>query len=323
MRLLQTLARETGLSLRAVGRIVASAPKRYKTYAIPKRNGGERIIAQPAFELKALQRLLMMRIFSDLPVHESAYAYVRGKSIRQNAVRHAQSSHILKLDFKDFFHSIRPVDLERVLRAVDRVQVNPLDHETMYQISFWGRGTNLPICLSIGAPSSPMISNIVMYELDRSIFELATSSGLIYTRYADDITVSSAAGLAPLVKFEHRLASLIDRSPLALTLNDAKRGIYGRGERRMVTGLIITPDGRVSIGRERKREIRAAVNRIKTGVADDRLLMRCKGMLAFVISAEPLFLRSLIRYYGNDVIRNILRTPPIKFYRDESLIELE
>jgi hypothetical protein len=323
MTLLNILARETGISLKSVERIVKNAPKRYKTYTIPKRNGGERTIAQPAVEVKALQKTLIMRVLASLPVHDSAFAYVRGRSIRHNALRHAKSEVLLKLDFRNFFNSIRPVDLERVLRNRGPAAVTPLDFETIYQICFWGIGTPLPLCLSVGAPSSPLISNIVMYEFDRSASEAASELGVTYTRYADDITVSSAGGRAPLLKFEHRVQSIIQQSKLNLVLNDAKRGIYGRGERRMVTGLIITPDGAVSIGRERKRLLRAALHRVSTGEADDRLLMHCKGMLAFVISAEPLFLRTLVKHVGSEVIRSVLRAPPISFYRDDALLELD
>lgn len=323
MSLIDSLARDTGLSLRDVRRIVATAPKRYKSYPIPKRSGGERIIAQPAFEVKAIQKLIATRVLSEFPVHESAYAYVRGRSIRHNALRHAKSSFILKLDFKDFFHSIRPVDLERVLLTRDIPLASRADFEVIYQSTFWGRGATLPLCLSIGAPSSPLISNIVMFEFDRKAFDLSIELGLTYTRYADDLTISSDVGQSALLTFERRLQSLTERSPMDLVFNQAKRGLYGRGEKRMVTGLVITPDGKISIGRERKREIRAMLHRIVLKDFDDPHLMRCKGMLAFVISAEPRFLHSLIRAYGRDLVRSILRAPQISLYQDPTLIDLE
>jgi RNA-directed DNA polymerase len=317
MSLIATLALDAGLSVRDVTRIVASAPKRYFSYPIKKRDGTDRLIAQPAFELKALQRLLMMRVLSQFPVHDAAYAYVKGRSIRQNALRHVQSNFILKLDFKNFFPSIRPIDLERLLINRPPIDVSPKDFEVLYQLLFWGEGSYLPRCLSIGAPSSPMISNILMYDFDRILSEVAADLGLTYTRYADDLTVSGPTS-SKLMVFERKLDGIIKDVPLSLTLNDEKRGLYGRGERRMVTGLIITPDHKISIGRERKREIRAAVNRYKIGELDDRGVMRCKGLLAFVVAAEPSFLGSLVKTYGRDTIRGILRTPPMMFYRPEN-----
>lgn len=323
MTLISRLARDAGLSIKDVRRIVSNAPKRYKIFTIPKRNGGERVIAQPAVELKALQRLLVSSVLSSLPVHDSAFAYVRGRSIRQNALKHASSDWILKLDFENFFNAIRPFDLERVLLSQHLPSIDPTDFETIYQICFWGMRTALPLGLSVGAPSSPVLSNIVMYDFDRRAHEAASELNVTYTRYADDITVSSSEGIAPLIRFEKRVPILLRQSRMSFTLNQSKRGLYGRGERRMVTGLIITPSGEVSIGRERKRLIRAIVHRISMGDIDARLLMQCKGLIAFAISAEPGYLRSLRRTYGASTIRAILRAPRLSFYDNDSLFDLE
>jgi len=238
---------------------------------------------------------------------------VKGKSIRTNALAHASSHFILKLDFKNFFYSIRPVDLEQVLRVHKITNVSPLDYENLYNLVFWGGGGYDPRCLSIGAPSSPMISNVVMYEVDVGATQAAAELGLVYTRYADDMTVSGNSPSA-LEAFEARIAKIVERSNLNITFNQEKRGLYGRGVRRMVTGLILTPDGNVSIGRDRKREIRAAVHQVSLQQADDRQIARCQGLLAFVISAEPSFLRSLRRSYGAEVIRQILKAPRKSFY---------
>jgi hypothetical protein len=321
MSLVSALAREAGISVRDIERIISNAPRRYKVYTIPKRNGGDRVIAQPAVEVKALQNLLIMRVFSGLPVHESAYAYVRGRSIRQNALRHSKSEWILKLDFESFFNSIRPVDLERVLLGSKNLKVDPTDFEAIYQLTFWGARTSLPVGLSVGAPSSPMLSNIIMYDFDKRAGEIAADLGITYTRYADDITASSINSRSTLLKFERSLPALLAKSHLKLRLNHDKRGLYGRGERRMVTGLIITPDGAVSIGRERKRRIRAMTHKVVLKEASELQIMQCKGMLAFALSAEPTFVRSLARVYGRDVIRSILRTPSISFYREEDLFD--
>ncbi|MEO8453862.1 MAG: retron St85 family RNA-directed DNA polymerase [Sphingomicrobium sp.] len=323
MTLVATLAVEAGLSDRDVLRIIITAPKRYKTFTIPKRNGGERMIAQPAFEVKVLQRILMMRILSQFPVHDAAYAYVKGRSIRQNALRHVNSDFILKLDFRNFFNSIRPMHLERLLSRKPPEGIDRSEYESIYQLLFWGAGSYLPQCLSIGAPSSPMISNIVMYEFDLLVSEMAAELGVGYTRYADDLTISSSSSSAPLLAFEQRLTRLLPSVSPHLRLNEAKRGLYDRGKRRMVTGLIITPDGKVSIGRERKRAIRAAVHRVTIGNSDDRLLMRCKGMLGFVIAAEPSYLHSLIDAYGRDKIKAILHAPQVSFYREIELEDIE
>src|SRR5258707_11483683 len=105
--LVNSLALKTGLRQGDVRRIMASAPVRYKVYSIPNRNGGHRVIAQPAREVKLLQRALVLILLKDLPVHPCAKGYREHLSILDNALPHAGHRPILKMDLKDFFPSIR------------------------------------------------------------------------------------------------------------------------------------------------------------------------------------------------------------------------
>lgn len=115
--LLTVLRERTGLDELTLRRIIATAPRRYKVYTIPKRNGGRRWIAQPARELKALQRALIAHFLADRPVHPSATAYVKGSSIRKNAGAHAENGPILKLDLCDFFPTLTSRDWLRYCSA--------------------------------------------------------------------------------------------------------------------------------------------------------------------------------------------------------------
>ena len=72
--LINLLSVSTGLNPHDVKAIIMRAPVSYKRYAIPKRSGGIRIIAQPAREVKRLQRSLVY-LLSGLPVHAAAAAY--------------------------------------------------------------------------------------------------------------------------------------------------------------------------------------------------------------------------------------------------------
>ncbi|WP_302051573.1 reverse transcriptase domain-containing protein [Sphingopyxis sp. BSNA05] len=87
---------------------------------------------------------------------------------------------------------------------------------------FWGRGSKIPQCLSIGAPTSPAISNILLYEFDQKLIERAGDLGLTVSRYADDITVSGES-VTNIRKFERSIASILSKlkNP-KLMLNDEK-----------------------------------------------------------------------------------------------------
>ncbi|MEI2733440.1 MAG: reverse transcriptase domain-containing protein [Rhodoblastus sp.] len=124
--LLQKLSADLAIAMSDLVRIVATAPRRYKVYEIPKRTGGTRIIAQPARDLKILQRYLHDTLLKKLPVHSDAMGYVEGRSIAHNARRHVDSAVILKLDFKDFFPSIMVADWERVAKKA-ALELSPAD----------------------------------------------------------------------------------------------------------------------------------------------------------------------------------------------------
>lgn len=308
MRLISLLNAETGAPVSALRRIIATAPKRYKEYDIPKRSGGTRRIAHPAKELKELQRVILHEVLDKCPVSPVASAYVKGRGILYNAQIHCEQKWILKLDFKDFFHSLTPADWDRVVDRTECLSSFSSDMEDFNKILFWGRKTVDPKCLSIGAPTSPSVSNILCHKLDEWLAARAVDSDLKVSRYADDITVSGSEP-ARLLRFERDLAKVLESNKgLRLTLNPKKRGLYGPGDRRMVTGLIITPNGDISIGRDRKREIHSLVHKFKMQSLDFGSVMRTKGLLAFCHSVEPNFVQTLREKYGQDVVSAIQST---------------
>jgi RNA-directed DNA polymerase len=307
MKLLELLNIETGASIETIRRIISTAPRRYKVYEIPKRRGGTRTIAHPAQELKAIQRILLSHVLDKIEVSPIAMAYVKGRGIVANAREHLGQRWILKLDFKGFFPSITPKDWDRVARRTPALREFASDQELLHRILFWGGGGKEPQCLSIGAPTSPAVSNLVCVRMDEWMMARAHKRGLHITRYADDVTISGS-NIHQIIRFEKQFREAMERSKgLKFEFNDDKRGIYGPGERRMVTGLILTPDNKISIGRERKREISALVHKVVVGKGSDELLMRCKGLLAFAISAEHGFFESMERKYGKQTISEILR----------------
>ena len=174
-------------------RIIVTAPARYKQYTIPKRRGGVRMIAQPSRELKAIQRYILQTKLSQLPIHEAATGYVKKKNILQNAELHKDNRVILKLDFTDFFPSIKVNDWNRFISTKRPGFIESEDRFVYRNVLFWGQRSITPKCLSIGAPTSPALSNILLYDLDAALTRAANTARVVYTRYADDITVSGAS----------------------------------------------------------------------------------------------------------------------------------
>lgn len=307
MNLLTDLAVSSGLSVNDVLRVVSSAPKRYKQFEIPKRSGGWRTIAQPSRELKLLQRLLIKSLLHDLPVHSAAMAYVVGRNILENAQSHSGGSAVLKLDFKEFFPSIRVLDWVHYVRKNRPEWEQAGQLQIMSRLLFWGGGKPEPKFLSIGAPTSPLISNLIMFDLDTQFDLEARRQVLKYTRYADDLTISgdSSAALRGFEVFVRK--TLRETKRPKLSLNEQKRGLFTKGQRRLVTGLVVTPTGTVSIGRERKKLISSLIHRFSLDELDAKRIGYLKGMLGFAIANEPEFVERMRVKYGEAVVTQILQ----------------
>jgi len=304
--LLTNLGAAVLLTPEELSRLIRSAPHRYKTYPIPKRKAGEfRIIAQPAREVKALQYWVMQNVLNRFAVHPAATGYREGLNIADNARRHVNSRFLLKLDFKDFFPSIKSYDFRRYIEK-HAPEFNDEEVEALSRILFWKpRGMN-DMRLSIGAPSSPLLSNIILRDFDDRIAEFCSGVEVSYTRYADDLSFSADASekLRLVEEMVNRLSGSLE-SP-RLTLNTEKTVRVSKKRARRVTGLILTNDAKVSIGRVHKRRVRAAVNYFVSGRLPRDQCAQLRGMLAFVKSVEPEFLNRLRNHYGTDVIRKIL-----------------
>jgi RNA-directed DNA polymerase len=261
--------------------------------------------------LKALQRYLLQVKLSQFPIHDAATGYIKKRNILYNAKQHKNSRVVMKLDFRDFFPNIKVRDWNRFVSTKRPSFIDPQDMWAYRNILFWGQRSSSPQCLSIGAPTSPALSNILLYDLDTALSRAADTANVVYTRYADDITVSGAS-IESVRGFEDRLMQILRRmkSPV-LTLNDEKRGIYLRGQRRMVTGLIVTPVGSVSIGRERKRLLSAMMHKALLGESDSEQMNHLKGMLGFCLGNEPEFVSRLRVKYGDEFVDRVLRFTPV------------
>jgi hypothetical protein len=305
MTLIEQLALELKKSEDEVNLFLISAPKKYKVYTIPKRTSGHRVIAQPSKELKVYQRKFLE--LQNLPIHSSAMAYREGIGIKQNAIAHKNNPYLLKLDLENFFNSISNKLFWEVWASIQPLP-SEQDMQTLEKLLFWcpSKTTGSTLILSIGAPSSPLISNFFMYQFDCVLSGLCFEKDIIYTRYADDLTFSTKHkdilfGLPVLIK--EKLSDLFGSS---IRINRKKTKFSSKAHNRHVTGITINNDGCISIGRERKRYIKHLIHQIQLNRldADDRQHLR--GLIAFAKHIEPMFFQSLKRKYSAELITKIV-----------------
>lgn len=298
---------DLGFSADQLARLIERAPYTYKVYSIPKRSGGLREIAQPAKETKVLQRWLMSNVFGALPIHECATAYRLGASIRQNAQRHADNTYLSKFDFRNFFPSVLKQDIASHLTSHIGEGLTTAEIEAISRLSCIRPANMTDLCLSVGAPSSPMLSNSVMFEFDSILDEWCRAHKICYTRYADDLAFSTC-----IKKISSELPTAIQDALATiayprLELNSKKTVFVSKKHQRRVTGIVLSNSGSLSLGRDRKREISALVHRFTLRQIAANDVFRLQGLLGFSIDVEPDFLSRLRKKYGSAVIDEILK----------------
>jgi hypothetical protein len=310
--LLRLLGRDIGLSQLELARIASSAPFRYKHYTLKKRTGGKRDIYHPTPELKAIQWWLVTNIFAKLPVHGSVFSYRKKLSIRDHAAAHLGSKYFYRLDFTDFFPSIRSDDVCNLLQRACKTGALDFDDSAISLVARLvcrapkGNKVNFEtLALSIGAPSSPAISNAALFDLDSRLARLCREFETIYSRYADDLYFSTRRphtleGL--IVRVRQEIASFTTPK---LTINEAKTSRTSRKHRVQVTGVIITPDAKVSVGRERKRFVKSLVHRYVQGQLQPGERASLRGLVAYISSIESDFLERLNKKFGRETIEKI------------------
>jgi RNA-directed DNA polymerase len=306
--LIQRMAFDLGVPGPVLRRLARSAPHRYKVYTIPKRSGsGIRVIAQPAKEVKAVQRWLVANEFSLLPRHDAATAYAEGSSILTNAQRHLAGRFLLKMDFAEFFPSIKEADLTAHIAKHLPDRYTEAELGLICRFSLWYPPGSHLLELCIGAPSSPILSNTVMHDFDVALSAYCALHGIVYTRYADDLAFSTSLPDC-LARVPGIVRDVLTRAPYpTLRVNERKTVFTSKKFMRSVTGLVISSQGKLSLGRDRKRLIRAMLHWFVTGKLSTSESAKLKGLLAFAEGTEPDFVRRLERHYSKASLDELRR----------------
>lgn len=245
--------------------------QRYFEFQISKRSGGTRTIAAPNERLKRLQSNLAHLLENCLFELEETgvrrtpfvHGFVKGKSIVTNAKIHRNKRWVLNLDLHDFFGTVNFGRVRGTLMKDKSFQLHPTVATLIAQIAC--RNNSLPQ----GAPSSPILANMVTRPLDLRLVDIANQHGLRYSRYADDITFSTRIRDFPLALVDNsasesghtwalggRLEKAITKA--GFTVNPKKTRLQYLESRQEVTGLVV--NRRVNVTREYRKKVRAMVH---------------------------------------------------------------
>ena len=284
----------------------------YRSFKIPKRSGGLRQIDAPNDELKrALYDLKM--IFEKkfyMSYHTAAFAYVHGRSTIDSVKRHQQnkSRWFLKTDMRHFFPSTSPEFLMKMLCMTFPFCAFIEDD--------WGNRELLEKALSLcflngglpqGTPTSPMLTNALMIPIDHAISKMCHEyqPHLCYTRYADDILISSEYSFK-WTDVQNKLIAILNSFEAPFSLHPDKTRYGSSAGRNWNLGVMLNAENKITIGHEKKKVFKAMVFQFMT---DD-----AKGV-AWGLEDVQHFL-GLISYYRmveKESIDAILATYSAKF----------
>ena len=221
--------------------------KHYHYSVIEKRRGGIRLIESPKSLLKEVQRKINLEMLSKLPIHNAAHGYCAQRSSITHAQKHTCKNTLVLFDIANCFQSIQwrevyqnlkslayPPEITKYLTGLSTHQISKSD--VVDGLSESQKALLLQRHLPQGAPTSPTLSNLALYCLDKRLAGLSKKLHMDYSRYADDLAFSTNKQrdwhfLEPLV------ASICIEE--GFVLNHRKSRIIRAHQRQQLTGVIV------------------------------------------------------------------------------------
>ena len=167
---------------------------------------------------------------------------------------------------------------------------------------------NLFVCknnkLTIGASSSPSITNVILFNFDNDVYKFCLEKNIIYSRYADDLYFSTNEKciLSSILDY---IKNYIFPYNINLYINYDKNIFTSKKHRRIITGLTITTDGNISVGRKQKQYIKSLINLYRYKCLEVEQIDYLKGYLNFLVHIEPIYIDNLKNKYGEDIINEL------------------
>ncbi|WP_434986449.1 reverse transcriptase family protein [Vreelandella zhaodongensis] len=326
---LATRAQVSYLYLRSVA--ARSEANTYRKFSISKRSGGRRFIHVPEPTLAHVQKWINTYILRHASVHKASFAFAPGASIYKCAARHCGARWLIKMDITGFFESVSEIQVFRCFKALGYqpliafelariVTVEPLGKSPRHRDPVWKvRKYNSSIpsysaralgYLPQGAPTSPMLSNIVMKSLDEKIADAARNAGLVYTRYSDDLTFSTIEkdfSRSAASEFVHVVDSLLSAS--GFRSQHRKTKVVPPGSRKIVLGLNVEEE-KPKLRREFKDNLRMHLYYlIKHGPAEHAkerdfetiwgMKSHIRGLIDYAKMVEPNYSIDMLKRFNN------------------------
>lgn len=265
---------------RSLGRFHGTGPLCHYNYQWRRKRGGAvRLIEAPKATLKSIQRQLLGGILKGVPVHEDAHGFRDGRSVITYTAPHIGKTVVLKMDLQDFFPSIAPSRLVRLLmiagypedvaRTITALCTNLAPRDLWESFPDSSNSDVRWQCRQLynrphfpqGAPSSPAIANLCSFRLDQRLAGLARVAGASYTRYADDLLFSGGRDFARRIdRFQIHAAGIALTE--GLQVNHYKTRVMFQSQRQSAAGVVLNQ--RANISRREFDRLKAILHQCAT-----------------------------------------------------------
>lgn len=280
---LASIERDLGFSAKTLYGLSNNLEKHYHNVLIPKRDGSKRKLSVPDLILKRVQKSIADNILAQYPVSKYAKAYKVGSNVQRNAQPHVGKKKILKLDIEGFFDHILYSQVKNTVFCEEKF-AEPI-RVLLTMLCYYKES------LPQGAPTSPAITNIIMYDFDEAVGAFCGEKKIAYTRYCDDMTFSGDFDEGEVIAFVKG-----ELCKLGLFLKNRKTAVIPASKRQTVTGIVVNE--KMNITKEYKKKIRQEMHYIQKFGLDEHV-SRCKiadkqqyvlslrGRIAFVLQTTP------------------------------------
>ena len=280
---LASIERDLGFPAKTLYGLSNHIEKHYYNVLIPKRDGSKRKLSVPDLILKRVQKSIADNILAQYPVSKYAKAYKVGSNVQRNAQPHVGKKKILKLDIEGFFDHILYSQVKNTVFCEEKF-AEPI-RVLLTMLCYYKES------LPQGAPTSPAITNIILYDFDEAVGSFCNEKKIAYTRYCDDMTFSGDFDEKEVIAFVKG-----ELCKLGLFLKNRKTAVIPASKRQTVTGIVVNE--KLNITKDYKKKIRQEMHYIQKFGLDEHV-SRCKiadkqqyvlslrGRIAFVLQTTP------------------------------------
>lgn len=283
----------------------------YRTFYIPKATGGMRRIDAPKCELMETLKDFKTNFEHILKVlpHNAAYAYVKGRSTKEALIVHQknQSRWFLKLDVKDFFPSCTFQFIMQQLSQLFPFEILIKDEETKTALENIIKLCLLNNQLPQGTPMSPLLTNLIMIPIDKTIQETLynfNKQTFKYTRYADDILISCKYNFS-WIEVQNKINDIFQQHNAPFSIKREKTRYGSSAGRNWNLGLMLNKDNQITIGTKRKKRFKAAIFSFLTDLTNGTIwdtldVQALLGQYSYYHKIEPSYIDYITNKYSED-----------------------